>query len=152
MHRFDTTEYNRRFNWQLALGSIMLAASAFALVYVHTLFSLLVVPLAYLIACVACDIVSQLGLGRPFHPPSKFDTPTVTEFREVKDIINRIFDTPKYKDLTLAEGEEADRILDEDVPNLQTQALREGIELERTDAVQFIIERDAISEEVRAWL
>ena len=39
-----------------------------------------------------------------------------------------------------------------DVPNLQTQALREGIELERTDAVHFIIERTAPSDEVRAWL
>ena len=82
----------------------------------------------------------------------KFDTPTVTEFRRAKDIINRMFDTPKYKDLTLAEGEEADRILNEDVPNLQAQALREGIELERTDAVHFILERDAVSEEVKAWL
>jgi hypothetical protein len=82
----------------------------------------------------------------------KFDTPTVTEFREAQDIIDRMFETPKYKDLTLEQGEEADRILNQDVPNLQTQALREGIELERTDAVHFIIERSAVSEEVKAWL
>ncbi len=81
----------------------------------------------------------------------KFDTPTVTEFREAQEIIDRVFETPKYKDLTLEQGEEADRILNEDVPNLQTQALREGIELERTDAVHFIIER-GVSSEVEAWL
>ena len=81
MRRFDTTEYSRRFNRHLALGSIMLAASAFALVYVHTLFSILVVPLRYLVASVACDVVSQIFLGRPFYPPSKFDTPS--ESRDV---------------------------------------------------------------------
>ena len=81
MRRFDTTEYSRRFNWCLALGSMLSAASAFVLVYVHTLFSLLVVPSAYVLAFVACDVVSQLGLGWPFNPPSKFDTP-----RESRDV------------------------------------------------------------------
>jgi hypothetical protein len=81
MRRFDTTEYGRRFNRCLALGSMLSAASAFGLIYVHTLFSLLVMPLAYLLAYAACDVISQLGLGRPFNPPSKFDTP-----RESRDV------------------------------------------------------------------
>ena len=81
----------------------------------------------------------------------KFDTPTVTEFRKAQEVVDEVFETPKYKDLTLEQGEEADRILNEDVPNLQTQALREGIELERTDAVHFIIER-GVSDEVGDWL
>ena len=81
----------------------------------------------------------------------KFDTPTVTEFRKAQEVVDRVFETPKYKDLTLEQGEEADRILNEDVPNLQTQALREGIELERTDAVHFIIEQ-GVSDEVGDWL
>ena len=81
MRRFDTSEYRRRFNWLLALGSMLSAAASFGLVYVHTLFSLLVVPLAYLLAFVACDVVSQLALGQPFKPPSRFDTP-----RESRDV------------------------------------------------------------------
>ena len=115
MHRFDTTEYNRRFNWQLALGSIMSAASAFALVYVHTLFSLLVVPLAYLIACVACDIVSQLGLGRPFHPPSKFDTPTESRDVTVSDWIFQMIAILITLGVLFAMGNLADSIRCEDV-------------------------------------
>ena len=82
MRRFDTTEYRRSSNWYIAFGSVLSAASAFGLVYVHTLFSLLVVPFAYSLASVVCDVISQLGMGRPFKPPSKFDTPV--EARDVR--------------------------------------------------------------------
>ncbi len=115
MRRFDTTEYSRRLNWQIALGSMMLAASAFALVYVHTLFSLLVVPLAYLVAVVACDVVSQFGLGRPFRPPSKFDTPS--ESRDVSGIdwIFQVVAIVITIGVLFAMGNFADSIRSEDV-------------------------------------
>ena len=72
--RFDTTWYKQRSIGRFALGSLLSAASAFLLVYVHTLFACLVMPLAYLAGFVACDVVSQIGFGRPFNPPSKFGT------------------------------------------------------------------------------
>jgi hypothetical protein len=73
--RFDATWYRQRSVGGFAFGSLLSAAFAFFLVYVHTLFACLVIPLAYSAGFVACDVVSQIGFGRPFHPPSKFGTP-----------------------------------------------------------------------------
>jgi hypothetical protein len=66
----------------------------------------------------------------------KFDTPTVTEFRKAQDVVDRFYDRPKYKGLSLEEGEEVDRILFEVAPKMQLQYLRaNGEELERADAI-----------------
>lgn len=75
MSRFDATWYRKRSIGRFVLGSLFSAASAFFLVYVHTLFACLVIPLAYLAGFATCDVVSQIGFGRPFNPPSKFGTP-----------------------------------------------------------------------------
>jgi hypothetical protein len=69
----------------------------------------------------------------------KFDTPTVTEFRKAKDVVDEVFETPKYIGLSLEEGEEVDRILFEIVPKMQTAQLRQGVELERGQAVMAAI-------------
>ena len=115
MRRFDTTEYSRRFNWRLALGSTLSAASAFGLVYVHTLFSLLVVPLAYLLAFVACDVVSQLGFGQPFNPPSRFHTPRESRAVRGSDWIFQLTAIVIAIGALLAMGNFADSIRNEDV-------------------------------------
>ena len=75
MSRFDPTWYEHRSVGWLALGALLAAASAFPLVRVHTLFSCLVIPLAYLVGFAACDAISQIGFGRPFHPPRKHGPP-----------------------------------------------------------------------------
>ena len=75
MSRFDATWYKKRSIGWFALGSLFSAFSAFFLVYVHTLFACLVIPIAYVIGFVVCDVVSQIGFGRPFNPPSKFSSP-----------------------------------------------------------------------------
>ncbi|KKL77033.1 hypothetical protein LCGC14_2038930, partial [marine sediment metagenome] len=69
----------------------------------------------------------------------KFDTPTVTEFRKAKDVVDEVFETPKYVGLSLEEGEEVDRILFEIVPKMQTAQLRQGVELERGQAVMAAV-------------
>jgi hypothetical protein len=66
----------------------------------------------------------------------KFDTPTVTQFRKAQNVVDRFYDKPKYKGLSLEEGEEVDRILFEVAPKMQLQYLRaNGEELERADAI-----------------
>ncbi len=115
MRRFDTTEYNLQFNRRLALGSMLSAACAFGLVYVHTLFSLLVVPAAYLLAFVVCDVISQLGLGRPFNPPSKFDTPSESRAVRGSDWIFQVIAIVITIGALFEMGNFADSIRGEDV-------------------------------------
>jgi hypothetical protein len=73
--RFEATWYqNRSFRW-FAQGALFAAIGAFPLVYLHSLFSCLVIPLGYLVGFVASDVTSQLIFGRPFHPPTKHGAP-----------------------------------------------------------------------------
>lgn len=69
----------------------------------------------------------------------KFDTPTAKEFRKAQKIVDKVFETPKYVGLSLEEGEEVDRILLEIVPRMQTVQLRQGVELERGQAVMAAV-------------
>jgi hypothetical protein len=69
----------------------------------------------------------------------KFDTPIVTQFRKAKDVVDEVFETPKYLGLSLEDGEEVDRILFEIVPRMQTAQLRQGVELERGQAVMAAV-------------
>ena len=71
MSRFDTTWYGNQSFRYFALGALVSATVAFPLVYLHTLFSCLVIPLGYLVGFVVSDIVSQVAFDRPFHPPTK---------------------------------------------------------------------------------
>ena len=70
----------------------------------------------------------------------KYDTPTVKEFRRAQEARDEFFDTPKYIGLSLEKGEEVDRILNEVLPRMQTEYLRQtGMELERGPALmQFV--------------
>ncbi|KKL00826.1 hypothetical protein LCGC14_2628510, partial [marine sediment metagenome] len=77
----------------------------------------------------------------------KFDTPTVKEFRGAQDIIDRFYETPKYKGLSLDDGEDVDRVLFDVAPKMQLAFLRRtGEELSRGDAVmsavQFVKDED----------
>ena len=69
----------------------------------------------------------------------KFDTPTVTQFRKAQEVVDEMFETPKYVGLSLKEGEEVDKILFEIVPRMQTVQLRQGVELERGQAVMAAV-------------
>lgn len=69
----------------------------------------------------------------------KFDTPTVTQFRKAQEVVDEVFETPKYVGLSLKEGEEVDRILFEIVPRMQTAQLRQGVELERGQAIMAAV-------------
>jgi hypothetical protein len=63
----------------------------------------------------------------------------VTQFRKAQEVVDEVFETPKYVGLSLKEGEEVDRILFEIVPKMQTAQLRQGIDLERGQAVMSAI-------------
>lgn len=82
----------------------------------------------------------------------QYDTPTVTQFRGAQEIVDRFYETPKYKGLSLEQGQEVDRILNEDIPRMQLLALRDGgRELERGDLVRAIA-RDIADREVARFL
>ncbi|KKL54081.1 hypothetical protein LCGC14_2268980, partial [marine sediment metagenome] len=69
----------------------------------------------------------------------KSDTPTVTEFRKAEDVVDRFFKTPKYKGLSLQQGEEVDKVLYDMAPALQTRFEAEtGEKLSRRDAVRHL--------------
>jgi hypothetical protein len=55
----------------------------------------------------------------------KFDTPTVTEFRKAKDVVDRFYDKPKYEGLSLEEGERLDEFVNVTVEEFQRRQLRE---------------------------
>ncbi|MBW2293398.1 MAG: hypothetical protein JRG94_13960 [Deltaproteobacteria bacterium] len=95
--------------------SMLSAASAFGLVYVHTLFSLLVMPLAYLLAYAACDVISQLGLGRQFNPPSKFHTLRESRNVDRSDFVFQLIAIVISIGLLFAMGNFADSVRGEDV-------------------------------------
>ena len=115
MPQLDTTEYHRPLNRRIAIGSMLSAGSAFGLVYIHTFFSVLVLPLAYVLAFVACDLASQLGLGRPFNPPSKFDTPREGQDVRGSDWIFQLIAIVITIGVLFAMGNFADSIRCEDV-------------------------------------
>ncbi len=69
----------------------------------------------------------------------KYDTSTVREFRKAQDIVDKFYDMPKYVGLSLEDGEEVDHILLEIVPRMQTAQLRQGVELERGQAVMAAV-------------
>ena len=79
----------------------------------------------------------------------KFDTPTVTEFRKAKDVVNKLFETPKYKSLTLKEGEELDEFVNVSVGDFQRDFLRRtGRELSRVVATILAAKEFGISSKV----
>jgi hypothetical protein len=83
----------------------------------------------------------------------KFDTPTVTQFRKAQKIVDKFYDTPKYEGLSLEDGEEVDRILNEVIPRIQLLALRQGVELERADAIRHAIRNGQVPDkDVEVWL
>ena len=83
----------------------------------------------------------------------KFDTPTVTQFRKAQGVVDKFYDTPKYEGLSLEDGEEADRILNDVITQIQLQALRQGIQLERADAIRHAIRNGQVrDEDVANWL
>jgi hypothetical protein len=66
----------------------------------------------------------------------KFDTPTVTQFRGAQDIVDRFYETPKYKGLSVKEGEELDEFVNVSVGDFQRDMLRRtGRELSRVVAM-----------------
>jgi hypothetical protein len=66
----------------------------------------------------------------------KFDTPTVTQFRKAQEVVDRLFETPKYKSLTLQEGEALDEFVNVSVGDFQRDFLRRtGRELSRVVAM-----------------
>jgi hypothetical protein len=69
----------------------------------------------------------------------QYDTPTVKEFRKAQDIVDKVYETPKYIGLSLGDGEEVDRILFDIVPKMQRAQLRRGIEMERGQAVMVAV-------------
>ncbi len=75
MSRFDATWYQTQSFRYFALGALVSAASALPLVYLHTLFSCLVIPLGYLTGFIVGDVVSQVGFDRPFYPPTRHREP-----------------------------------------------------------------------------
>jgi hypothetical protein len=71
----------------------------------------------------------------------KFDTPTVTEFRRAQDIVDRFFETPKYVGLSLEQGKEVDRVLNELLPRVQLEYQRRfRLELPRGDALLSVVQ------------
>ncbi|KKM83301.1 hypothetical protein LCGC14_1310830, partial [marine sediment metagenome] len=71
----------------------------------------------------------------------KFDTPTVTQFRKAQEVVDEVFETPKYIGLSLKQGEEVDRVLNELVPRVQLEyQQRFRLELPRGDAVLSVVQ------------
>ena len=82
----------------------------------------------------------------------KYDTPTVTQFRKAQDVVDKFYETPKYKGLSLEDGDKVDKIINETVPRLQLVALRQGTELERRDVIHSLIKQGAIRDpDVVEW-
>ena len=82
----------------------------------------------------------------------KYDTPTVTQFRKAQDVVDRFYETPKYKGLSVEEGEEVDEVLNKTVPNVQLQAMRAGREVDRREAIKFVLRQGGISQDAASWL
>ncbi|MEE9149933.1 MAG: hypothetical protein V3U27_21355 [Candidatus Tectomicrobia bacterium] len=56
----------------------------------------------------------------------KFDTPTVTDFRRAKDVVDRFFGMPKYEGLSVEKGEQLDEFLNVTLEEFQRRRLRES--------------------------
>lgn len=69
----------------------------------------------------------------------KYDTPTVREFREAQEVVDKFHETPKYVGLTVEQGKEVDRVLYDMAPALQTRFEAEtGEKLSRREAVRHL--------------
>jgi len=75
-----------------------------------------------------------------------------TQLKQAKDVVGKFYDTPKYKGLSLEQGESVDRVLNEVVPQIQLNAQRQGIELKRADAVRYAIRQGLVDGEAATWL
>jgi len=75
-----------------------------------------------------------------------------TQLKQAKDVVGKFYDTPKYKGLNLEQGEAVDKVLNEIVPQIQLTALRQGIELKRSDAVRYAIRQGLVDGEAAVWL
>ncbi|KKN44428.1 hypothetical protein LCGC14_0693090 [marine sediment metagenome] len=86
----------------------------------------------------------------------KFDTPTVREFRKAKDVVNEVFEIPKYKGLTLAQGEQVEEFIGRGgtVEVFQLEYEREtGRPLERPRAILRLLRSGAVkSEELERFI
>ena len=79
----------------------------------------------------------------------KYDTPTVTEFRGAKDVVDRFYDIPKYEGLTVEEGERLDEFLNVTVEELQRRTVREaGMAFDMLTAIVIAAEESGLSEKL----
>ena len=81
----------------------------------------------------------------------KYDTPTPTvkEFRRAQDVVDRFFETPKYQELSLREGEILDELINERVEQVKRRELRDfRVELDTVTAIIIAAEQMGVSEKI----
>ena len=77
----------------------------------------------------------------------KYDTPTVTQFRKAQDVVDRFYETPKYKGLSLEDGDAVDKLLYDVAPKLQVAYQRQtGAEMSRGLALITAIQQGMIND------